>query len=211
VEEDDNASHLEEVFLEELKEVLHSFQHDKSSGPDSWPIEFYLGFFDLIGSDLLGVVNESRRTGVIHGPINATFIALIPKVKKDETFEDFKPISLCNCLYKIIAKVISRRLKRILSNNISPEQFGFLHGRQIHEAIGVAQEALHNLKVKNLSGAILKLNLSKAYDRVSWLYLKMLLIHLGFDIDFIRWIMGCVSSATFVVLVNGAPSPFFKV
>lgn len=74
----------------------------------------------------------------------------------------------------------------------------------------MAQEALHSLKVKNLPGTILKLDLSKAYDRVSWLYLKMLLIPLGFNIGFIRWIMGCVTSTTFVVLINGAPSPFFK-
>lgn len=90
------------------------------------------------------------------------------------------------------------------------EQFGFLQGRQIHEAIGVAQKALHSLKAKNLSGVVLKLDLSKAYDRVSWLYVKMLLIHLGFDIGFIRWIMGCVSSASFAVLINGATSSFFK-
>lgn len=107
------------------------------------------------------------RTVVIHAPINATFIAVIPKVDKDESLNDFRPISLCNCLYKIIAKVISRRIKRILSKNISLEQFGFLQGRQIHEAIGVAQEALHSLKVKNMTRAILKLDLSKAYDRVS--------------------------------------------
>lgn len=211
VEEEDNASLLEEVSLEQLKEVLHSFQHDKSPGPNGWTIEFYLGFIDLIGNDLLGVVEESRRIGVIHAPINTSFIALIPKVNKVESFDDFRPISLCNCLYKIIAKVISRRIKRVLSKNISLEQFDFLQGKQIHEAIGVAQEALHSLKEKNLSGAILKLDLSKAYDRVSGLYVKMLLIHLGFDIGFIRWIMGCVSSATFVVLINGAASPFFKV
>ena len=138
VEEDDNASLLEKVSLEELKEVIHSFPHDKSLGPNGWTIEFYLGFIDLIGNDLLGVVEESRRTGVIHGPINATFIALIPKVNKVESFDDFRPISLCNCLYKIIAKGISRRIKRVLSKNISLEQFGFLQGRQVHEAIGVA-------------------------------------------------------------------------
>lgn len=87
------------------------------------------------------------------------------------------------------------------------EQFGFLQGRQIHEAIGVAQEALHSLKAKNLSGAILKLDLSKAYDKVSCLYVKMLMIHLGFDIGFMRWIMGCVSIASFAVLINGAADP----
>ena len=82
VEEDDNENLMEEVSMEELKEVIHSFQHDKSPGPDGWTIEFYSGFFKLIGEDLLEVVEESRRTGVIHAPINATFIALIPKVDK---------------------------------------------------------------------------------------------------------------------------------
>ena len=69
---------------------------------------------------------------------------------------------------------------------------------------------LHSLKAKNLSGAVLKLDLSKAYDRVSWLYVKMLLIHLGFDIGFIRWVMGCILTASFAVLINGKTSPFFK-
>ena len=115
--------------MEELKEVIHSFQKDKIPRPDGWTIEFYLGFFYLIGEDLLEVVEESRRTGVIHTPINSTFITLIPKVDKVESFDDFRPISLCNCLYKIISKVISRRLKDVLSSKISMEQFSFLQGR----------------------------------------------------------------------------------
>ena len=98
----------------------------------------------------------------------------------------------------------------MLSDKISMEQFGFLQGRQIHEAIGVAQEALHSLKARNISGTVIKLDLSKAYDRVSWLYVRMLLIHLGFDIGFVRCIMGCISMASFAVLINGATSPFFK-
>jgi len=119
---------MEEVRKSELEEVLHSFQKDKSPGPDGWPVEFYLGLLELLGEDLLKVVEESRRAGLIHGPINSMFIALIPKVDKPSTFDDFKPISLCNCLYKIISKVIARRLKFFLSKSISAKNFGFLEG-----------------------------------------------------------------------------------
>jgi hypothetical protein len=82
----------------------------------------------------------------MHVPLNATFIALIPKSDDPTSMEDFQPISLCNCIYKVVSKFIARRLKTILSEKISKEQFGFLEGRQIHEAIGVAQEVMHSVK-----------------------------------------------------------------
>lgn len=206
-EEEENSNLMEEVTLDELKGVMHSFQRDKSPGPDGWTIEFYEGFFELLGKDLLEVVEESRKSGVIHAPVNSTFITLIPKTDKPSSFDDFKPISLCNCLYKIISKVISKRLKEVLSK----EQFGFLQGRQIHDAIGVAQEALHSYKIRGRSGVVFKLDLSKSYDRVSWLHVKMLSIHLGFDYPFVRWVMGCISTTSFAILINGVASPFFKV
>ena len=154
-------------------------------------------------------MEDTRISGRIPACFNSTFIALIPKVDNPLSLADFRPISLCYCIYKVIAKVVARRLKGILSTHISGEQFGFLEGHQIHEAIGTAQEALHSMKTKNLKGTVLKIDLSKAYDRVSWLYIRMLLTHLGFGIGFIRWIMSCITTVSFSVLLNGAASPFF--
>jgi hypothetical protein len=111
---------------------------------------------------------------------NTTFIALILIEDNPTTFEKFKPISLCNCIYKIISKVISKRLKSVLSNQISGEQFGFLEGRQIFEAVVVAQECMHSIKVRNQRSMMMKVDLSKAYDKVSCLYIRLILIHLGF-------------------------------
>ena len=79
VNEQNNRGLYTEVSEVELKKTLSSFQKDKSPGPDGWPIEFYLGFYELIGSDLLQVVEESRRNGTMHLPFNTTFLALIPK------------------------------------------------------------------------------------------------------------------------------------
>jgi hypothetical protein len=89
--------------------------------------------------------------------------------------DEKRSISLCDCIYKLISKIISGRIKGILSKYISQEQFGFLEGRQIHEAIGVAQEAMHSIKTQRLKGAVLKIDLSKVYDQVSWIFLKLLL------------------------------------
>lgn len=89
-------------------------------------MEFFIAFFDIIRPDLLGVVEESQTLGRIYAPINSTFIALIPKSDSPVSFNDFRPISLCNCLYKIIAKIIANSIKPILSEHISQEQFAFL-------------------------------------------------------------------------------------
>jgi len=209
VMEEDNRMLMEEIEEVELGRVLHSLQKDKSPGPDGWPIEFYTGFYDLLGLDLLHVVEESRRAGIIHQPLNSTFIALIPKVDKPKSFDDYRPISLCNCVYKIISKIISKRIKRVLSKHVSGEQFGFLEGRQIHEAIGVAQEGIHSMHKLKIEGAVIKIDLSKAYDRVNWLYIRMLMTHLGFEVDFIRWTMSCITSVSFALLINGAATKFF--
>lgn len=85
-----------------------------------------------------------------------------------------------------------------------------MDGRQIHEAIGVAQETIHSVKQIKIKGAVIKIDLSKAYDRINWVYIRILLTHLGFKYEFIRWIMGCISNVNFAILINGAATPFFK-
>jgi hypothetical protein len=100
--------------LEEISDVLKGFSKDKSSGPDGWTVEFFLHFFDMVGPYLLVVVEETRIRGEVFRPINSTFIALIPKTNHPTSFSDFHPIALCNLCYKIITKVIARRIKPIL-------------------------------------------------------------------------------------------------
>ena len=91
---------------------------------------------------------------------------LIPNIDHPLSFEDFRPISLCNFVYKIIGKIISIRIKNVLGRCISGEQFGFLPGRQIHDAVGVIQEGMHTMHCKSLKVVMIKIDLSKAYDHV---------------------------------------------
>lgn len=209
VDQEDSEEIQKEVTLDELEATLKWFKKDKSPGPDGWTIEFYIAFFDILGHDLLNIVEDSRRRGRISSAIKSTFIALIPKTDAPSSFDDFWPISLCNCLYKIIAKIIANRLKPILSQHITFEQFAFLHHRQIHEAIATAQELSHTLQIKKQKGMILKIDLSKAFDRANWLYLRLLLTHLGFPYEFIKWTMSCITDVSYNVLLNGEATPFF--
>ena len=139
---------MEDVLEEELKETLSKFQKDKSPRPDGWTMEFFLAGYATIGPDLLQLVEETRVNGVLHLPLNSTFLALIPKKDNPESLDDYMPISLCNITYKVVTKIIAQRFRKVLSKIISKEQFGFLEDRQIHEAIGVAQEGLHSAKIK---------------------------------------------------------------
>ena len=183
-----------QVTLNEIEHSLKSFKKDRSLGPDGWPVEFYLFFFDLLGPTLARMVDSTRITGHIPSSLNSTFITLIPKKDKPRGFADFRPISLCNLLYKLIAKVIAGRLKPYLDTGISHEQFGFLKDRQITEPIGIVQEVLHSVKIKNASAFILKLDLTKAFDRADWTYIRLILIQIGVPLLTVNWIMSCISS-----------------
>ena len=128
----------EEVTKEELEKIVYSFQKGKSPRLDGFIIEFFQGFFDLVKEDFLKAVQESQRTGKVLGAPNSTFLALIPKKQNPSSFEEFRPISCCNVVYKIIAKIIAQRLKPILSEIITKEQFRFSFNRQVHDAVSLA-------------------------------------------------------------------------
>ena len=164
----------------------------------------------MVGNEVLELVEESRLNGHITGGLNSTFIALIPKVDQPVSFADFRPISLCNLCYKLISKVAALRLKPFLDSCISPQQFGFLKNRQITEPVAITQEVLHSVKTKKRCALILKLDLSKAFDRVNWTYIRLILIQIRVPLVGVNWILGCISSANFVVLVNCSPYSFFQ-
>jgi hypothetical protein len=100
--------------LHEILVALKSFSKDKIPGPDDWTVEFYLHFFDLVGPNLLEIVENTRLSGKVVGAMNLTFLTLIPKASSTTTFGDYRPISLCNLCYKLISKMIATRIKPIL-------------------------------------------------------------------------------------------------
>ena len=117
-----------------------------SPGPDSFTVNFFHHFWEMVKLDVWKIVEKSRVSGRILPALNATFLTLIPKCEGDESPNKFRTISLCNVIYKIIMKVIANRLKMILPSLISPKQSGFVGGRQISDGIILVHEILHSIK-----------------------------------------------------------------
>lgn len=152
-------------------------------------------------SNCLDILNQRRTVK----DWNETFITLIPKVKHPKQVSDFRPISLCNVAYKIVAKVIVNRMKWILQDIISENQSAFVPRRSIFDNIIIGHECLHTIKSRSTGRngwVAFKLDMSKAYDRVEWSFLKVLMIKLGFHPRWVGLIMDCITTAKFSILIN---------
>ena len=138
------------------------------------------------------------------------FLDLIPKEKGAETLDNYRSISLCKTLYKVISKIIAERINKVLSRFISPEQASFLKDKSIHNAVATTQEVIHSIHSKKMKAMVLKLDLSKAYDRVDWGLLRLILLNIRLDRASVKWIMGCVNSTMMAIIINGVATSFFK-
>ncbi|KAL0455541.1 UNVERIFIED_CONTAM: hypothetical protein Slati_0893300 [Sesamum latifolium] len=149
---------------------------------------------------------EFFRTGRLLKQVNSTLISLIPKVANPTSVTEFRPISCCNVLYKIITKVIVQRMRTVLDLLISPSQNAFVPGRSIGDNILLAQELFHGYNQQHLPPrCALKVDLRKAYDTVEWDFLSAVLTLFGFPLLFISWIEECVTTPSFSVCGNGSP------
>eukprot|EP00253_Pinus_taeda_P022996 PITA_22996 len=205
-----NKALMRAATMEEVEEVVMNMKKGKAPGPDGFTVEFYQAGWHFLGQEILEVVEESRKKQKIWPGINSTFLTLIPKSNKSEDAQGFRPISLCNVIYKIIATLIAKILKPLLPNIISPEQTGFVEGRQILDGLVVTQEMIHSLNQKKQRGMMIKLDISKAYDHLSWRYLRMVLEAFGFKKRWIEWVYSMISTLIFSILVNGIPSNTFN-
>jgi len=139
------------------------------------------------------------------------FFVLIPKKNAPVLPQDFRPISLCNVIYKVIAKSLADRIKPHLPNKIHLSESAFIPGRHISSNIITAQEITHTFGLSSWKnkGFLLKIDLAKAFDRIEWSFITSALSRNGFPSHVVTLIKSCISTPEFSVLVNGQPSTSF--
>ncbi|GJV27544.1 putative RNA-directed DNA polymerase [Tanacetum coccineum] len=173
------------VSHEEIKAALFSMEDDKAPRPDGFSSKFFKASWSVVGPEFFKAIQDFFSKGKLLKEINATIIALVPKIKTPKKVSDFRPISCCNVLYKCISKI---------SDNIM-----------------LTRELMRNYHRKNGPPKVaFKIDINKAYDSVEWGFLRQCLINFGFPWKMTNWIMNCMSSPSFTVSINGNHHGFFK-
>lgn len=165
---------------------------DKSLGPDGFNSEFYQQFLGVCGDDIFEDATTWLGRGYFLPSLNDTNICLVPKCVNPHSMKDFLHISMCNVVYKLVSRLLANRVKNCLSKCVSEEQSTFLEGRCILDNAMFAIKSIHALKIKtsgNKAQLSLKIDISKAFDRVDRGFPKGMLERMGFVGKWIHWIM----------------------
>ncbi|KAH1080011.1 hypothetical protein J1N35_019772 [Gossypium stocksii] len=171
ISDEDNRKLLASYNGEEIRGVLFKIGSTKAQGEDGFPALFYQRCWDIIGNDVVAFCLHILNGEMEVSPINSTQIVLIPKIINPYNLTHFRPISLCNVIYNIVAKAIANRFRGVIDKCIDEAQSAFVPERLITDNVLVAYEILHSLKQKRVGKKgymAVKLDMSKAYDRVEW-------------------------------------------
>uniref|UniRef100_A0A803NFH1 Reverse transcriptase domain-containing protein n=1 Tax=Cannabis sativa TaxID=3483 RepID=A0A803NFH1_CANSA len=188
------------IVEEEVKKAVFQMHPDKSPGPDGMTPAFYQKCWPIVKHDVIHCVRKFFEQGIFDNGCGNANVVLIPKKKNPEVMADLRPIALCNVLYKIITKVMVNRMKPFMDVVVSENQSAFIPGRLISDNVLVSFEILHYLKRKRRGKEgymALKLDMSKAYDRVEWGFLEAMLRKMGFMENWVQLLMRCVKSASY--------------
>jgi len=196
---------------EEITQVLFSMPRNKAPGPDGFPVEFFIEAWAIVKSSVVAAIREFFISGNLPRGFNATAITLIPKVTGADRLTQFRPVACCTTIYKVITRIISRRLKLFIDQAVQANQVGFIKGRLLCENVLLASELVDNFEADGeTTRGCLQVDISKAYDNVNWEFLINILKALDLPLVFIHWIWVCISSASYSIAFNGELIGFFQ-
>ncbi|WMV46336.1 hypothetical protein MTR67_039721 [Solanum verrucosum] len=191
VNEMDNIM-LEEQFSEkEIMDCVMACARDKAPGPDGYTMAFFIACWDVVNKEVVAAVQNFHAQSFFEKSFNATFIALIPKKIGAKELKDFRPISLIGSIYKILSKILTERLKKVVSKLVDAQQLAFIKGRQIMDAILIANECVDVRKISKVPEILRKLDIEKAYDHLHWGFLWKTLENMGFGG---KWMKFCITT-----------------
>lgn len=211
--EEDNRKLTEPYTKEEVREALFKIHPTKAPGEDGFPALFYKKCWHFIGEEVMAFCLLHLNGGMEVSSINLTHIVLITKINDPVNMTHFRPISLCNVIYKIMAKAIANRFRGIIDKCIDSAQSAFLPGRLISDNVLLAYELLHTLKQKRTGKKgfmAVKIDMSKAYDRIEWDFVLEIMLKMGFATKWIDSLMNCMSTVSYQVVVNGSMGEIFN-
>nr|GEX37072.1 putative RNA-directed DNA polymerase, eukaryota, reverse transcriptase zinc-binding domain protein [Tanacetum cinerariifolium] len=198
-----------DVTLEEIKSAVWDCGNDKATGHDGFPFGFIKRYWELLKNDNMEFVTRFLKMKMRMGS-NSSFITLIQKVGNPIHIKDYRPISLINIHYKIIAKVLAKQLAKVVDIIVSHEQYAFISGRQILDG-SLISDMIDWYKKRKKKMLIFKVDFEKAFDSVGRKYLDYMLHNLSFGLTWMSWIKACLESSRTSILVNGSPTSEFSV
>ncbi|KAJ9538630.1 LOW QUALITY PROTEIN: hypothetical protein OSB04_031363 [Centaurea solstitialis] len=205
---DQEAAGLEVPFSEvEVWTAIKNCGSSKAPGPDGFNFRFLKKFWPLLKQDILLALEWFWENGKINDGCNSSFISLIPKVTCLLNLNEYRRISLIGSYYKIVSKVLTARLQKVIGSVIGEEQHAFIHGRWVL----IANELLSFVTKDKTKSFAFKVDYEKTYDCVCWEFLFDTMRSMGFGEKCIRWIRACLESSKISILVNGSPTGEFKV
>lgn len=200
-----NEHMIQEFTGEEVKEAVFAMHPDKSPRPDGMNPTFYQRLWKIIGKDVIDMCLHILSSGCMPQKLNDTLVVLTPKKNVPEVIGDLRPISVCNVLIKIVTKMLANMMKTILPSITLETQSAFISGRIITDNVVAAFEVNHWMHKKTqgkMGFSALKIDMSKAYDRVERNFLRSMLRKMGFANKWIDWIHLCVSMIKYSFLLS---------
>lgn len=199
------------VLDEEIKKAVFSGSSIAAPGPDGFNFHFFKSAWHIIGPSVCSAIKSFFLKGYMPNGVKATALAIIPKHKNATAISDYRPIALCNVIYKIVAKVLAGRLKPVMNLIVMDNQAGFVKSRISTDNILLANEVLYFAgKSRCKKSFCAKLDIKKAFDSVSREFLLARLVQKGFPNTFINWIKACISDVNYSVVLNGALEGYFS-
>jgi len=191
---------------EEVWAAVRDMPSDRAPGPDGFTGAFYQTAWPIIRSDIMWAVNSfhsSARSSF--RCLNNALLVLLPKIPVPKEARDYRPITLVHSFAKLLSKLLANRLSASLPRLVGDNQSAFIRGRSILDNFKYVQRASVMLRRKKIPKALVKLDISKAFDTLSWPFLLEVLQARGFSNRWCSWIATLLSTASSKVLLNGSP------